>query len=41
VEIEFATLELQNLCETEKMMKKKFGSACAIKLKTRIADIRG
>lgn len=40
MEIEFATLELQNLCETEKIMRKKFGNACAIKLKARIADIQ-
>ena len=40
MKIEFDTLDLQDLCENEKLMKKKFGSACANKLKTRIADLQ-
>ena len=38
VKIEFATLDLQHICENEKLMKKKFGM-CTNKLKTRIADL--
>jgi len=40
VKIEFATLDLQDICENDKLMKKKFGNPCAIKLKTRIADLQ-
>jgi len=40
VKIEFDTLDLQDLCENEKLMKKKFGNACAKKLQTRIADLQ-
>lgn len=40
VKIEFATLNLQNICENDKLMKKKFGNACANKLKARLADLQ-
>ena len=39
VKIEFDTLEIRDLCENEKSMKKKFGNACSNKLKARIADL--
>lgn len=40
VKIDFDRLDLQDLCENEKLMKKKYGNACANKLKTRIADFQ-
>lgn len=40
VKIEFATSDLQKICENDKLMKKKFGKECAIKLKSRMADLQ-
>jgi proteic killer suppression protein len=39
MEITFADSKLQNLCEQEKLAKKKLGANCAKKLKARLADL--
>ena len=40
MEIVFATTDLQEVCENEKKMKKKFGCIQSLKLKTRLAELR-
>ncbi|MFA6915396.1 MAG: hypothetical protein WC222_03295 [Parachlamydiales bacterium] len=37
--IEFATRELKDICENEKSMRRKYGSLCAEKIKTRLMDL--
>lgn len=37
--IDFATRELKEICENEKTMRRKFGTLCADKLKTRLIDL--
>ena len=39
MDIEFATSEIQALCEKKRLMTKTLGDACARKLRTRIADL--
>jgi proteic killer suppression protein len=40
VKIEFAKSDLQTVCESDKLLKKKYGKACTKKIQNRISDLR-